>query len=101
MIRSKHDSMHIQQQKAIFTISFVLPADSAQKRTMTMIVRTTATRRDPSAIEPSEREHARINGVHTAGRHMKQPRLVVSCGEKYHPPTAPHVVTNEMFIKTN
>ena len=78
-----------------------VPADSAQKRTMTMMVRTMATSSDPSAIEPSEVVHARSSGMQTAGRQRRQPREVVSAGEKYQLPTAPHVVTREMLMKTS
>ena len=68
--------MQMQQQKATLTHAFELPAVSAQKRTMVMMVRIKATRSEPRAIEPSEVVLARMSGLHTAGRQPKQPSSV-------------------------
>ena len=91
-----HDSRHFrqqaQQQHASCSTRLSCCAASCAKAWHTkMMVRITAIRSEPRAIEPRDVEHARSSGFMTAGRQAKHPREVVSSGEKYQPPTAPHL----------
>ena len=84
------------QQHASLAAWFSSPILEAKYLSATITVRTMARRSEPRAIEPSEVVHARTSPAHTAGRQQRQPRSVVSLGEKYQLPTAAQVVTLEM-----